>query len=150
MINLIYAVLLLTVSAALVAAIGLLAARDLQRELVQAVAERDSARSELRRLRQKRHTHQTAAMLDDLSAVHLDILGELKIFYRRMGALLARLQPFTAAASEAAQYHHEFCTYTRARLRAVEAIMHAGRRGPYSYIPPAAIRPDRPGAGKRG
>lgn len=150
--NLITLTLLLTLSAVLAAAAGLIAAADLARaaaraeyQLSEAVSARDAAWAELSRLREKRHTHQTIAMLEDLSAVHMDILGELRIFYRRMGGLLARLQPFTGVASEAALLHREFCTYTRARLRAIESIMHAGRRGPYSYIPPNAIRPARPG-----
>jgi hypothetical protein len=107
----------------------------------QAVAELETLRLELVRVREKRHTHQTVAMLEDLSAVHLDILGELKIYYRRMGSLLARLQPGT----DTVIYHREFCTYTRARLNALNAIMKAGRRGPHSYIPPMATRPERPG-----
>jgi hypothetical protein len=155
--NLILLTLLLTLSAVLAAGAGLLAAADLARvnretasQLAEAITQRDSARVELRRIREKRHTHQTVAMLEDLSAVHLDILGELRIFYHRMGALLARLQPISGFASEAGIYHREFCTYTRARLRALETIMRAGRRGPFSYIPPAATRPARPGAGRQG
>jgi hypothetical protein len=112
----------------------------------QVVAELDQLRAEIARLREKRHTHQTVAMLEDLSAVHLDILGELKIFYRRMGALLERLP----GGAEAAVYHREFCAYTRARMRTIETIMHAGRRGPFSYVPPVATRPERPGVVRRG
>lgn len=155
MTTLISMTLLLTLSAVLVACAGLVvtadmarANRETQRRLTETTAQRDSARAELSRLREKRHTHQTVAMLEDLSAVHMDILGELRIFYRRMGGLLARLYPFSGVASEAALLHREFCTYTRARLRAIETIMHAGRRGPYSYTPPNAIRPARPGAGR--
>jgi hypothetical protein len=107
----------------------------------QAVAELETLRLELARVREKRHTHQTVAMLEDLSAVHLDILGELKIYFRRMGALLERLP----GGAEAVIYHREFCTYTRARLRTLDAIMKTGRHGPFSYIPPKATRPERPG-----
>lgn len=150
--NLILITLLLVAAALLAAVAGLQASRELAAaaaqtriRLVELASQRDTARAELQRLREKRHTHQTIAMLEDLSAVHMDILAELKIFYRRMGGLLARLQPFSILAAEAALYHREFCTYTRARLRAVETIMHAGRRGPYSYVPPNASRPARPG-----
>jgi hypothetical protein len=148
--------LFLVLSALLTAGAGLVALRDVAAEhrqtcarLLEVTQQRDAAQFELARHREKRHTHQTIAMLEDLSAVHMDILSELKIFYHRMGALLSRLAPGTGPSAEAAAYHREFCTYTRARLRAIESIMHAGRRGPFSYIPPAASRPARPGATRR-
>lgn len=148
--------MLLLLTAVLTAAAGLLAARDLAAahaatltQLAEVTAERDAARADLARRREKRHTHQTVAMLEDLSAVHMDILSELRIFYRRMGAMLKRLYPGSGPNAEAQVYHAQFCAYTRARLRALEQIMHAGRRGPFSYIPPAAARPARPGMGRR-
>ena len=144
--------LLLALSATFAAAAGLLALRDLaaahnatRMQLAVVLADRDAARAEITRRREKRHTHQTVAMLEDLSAVHLDILAELHIYYHRMGALLKRLSPGSGPNAEAQVYHTEFCAYTRSRLRALESIMHAGRRGPFSYIPPAAARPARPG-----
>jgi hypothetical protein len=73
---------------------------------------------ELDAIRQKRHTHATTLMIEDLQAVMSDLSIEL----------------------------NQSMTFLQARLAQSQKILNDGRPGPYAYKPlPSGDRPQRPG-----
>jgi hypothetical protein len=121
-------------------------ARALAAGQAQAVRVSEQTRTELLRVREKRHTHQTIAMIEDLSAVGCDLAIELESFATRQANLLGRGASASAQACLA-----EFVTYARARLNTQILIIGRGRRGPFSYRPVNThARPARPGSTSRG
>lgn len=86
--------------------------------------------AELVQLRQKRHTHATIEMLEDLESVNLDIAEELNVLYPHL------------------VFINQFYVWMRKRAEKQQHIIAAGRPGPYAYQPAnTEDRPARPGAG---
>jgi chromosome segregation ATPase len=91
------------------------AASVAREEVARLEQQREQLAAEVERVRQHRHTHPVTDMIEDMTAVNLDLEYEIR-----------QAQPYI-------KYLMELLRYIEQRLPDQQRILAAGRPGPYAY-----------------